>query len=198
MSTERCVMRKSTLAWILFVLTSAISVPAQSSVLCSFSGSGSSGVDCLGQTWTLGNDGWGIPGIGNSVTPFLGGVQVTDFHITFTASGTFDGLIGDPSAGFDTRLLVAPFDVAHTWSVVVSGNTADYFAPPGGELSPGQTFFVNTQFLNGLGSGDGGVDPNDVSFTASWTTTTVPEPGSLALLAVSLAGLGFARRSKSA
>ena len=168
---------------------------------CAFSGSGVSGNDCYGQGWVLDNGGWGIPGIFHSIIPFAGASPATEFHITFNASGSFNGLIGfgdGHGGGFNTQFDVSPFGGATTyWTVSGSGNNISFFAPAGQALDPGENFYVNIQFLNGLPQ-----NLADVSFNASWGapqgTAVTPEPATMTLLATGLAGMAAARRRRKA
>lgn len=170
---------------------------AQAQAPCGFSGSGGSGSDCLGQTWTVQNGGWGIPGIFAGTIPFNGTDPVTQFSITFNPFGTFDGLIGFGDGlndePWNTRFGTSPFGVTDFWTVSGAGNSVTFTAQGSSTLSNGQFFFVNVEFLNGLP-----LNLDDVSFTANWgpAEEVVPEPATMTLLATGLAGMAAARRRK--
>ena len=175
------------LASFLLAGTMAFSVAAQAGVICSFTGSGTSGTDCLGQAWSVGSGGWGIPGIGNGVRPFAGSQTASDFHFhCLTGCGPINNAVGQ-----DTQFSLAPFGL-NFWLETLNGaaDTIDFLAPIGNELTPGRNFFVNITVPITL---------TNFSFEASWTNrlAAVPEPASLALLGLGLAGLGFSPRQQA-
>ena len=177
-------MIRAVVMWMVLGVSSLVSAPAQAGVICSFTGSGTTGVDCLGQTWTLGNGGWGIPGIGLGTRPYAGTITATDFHWRCLAGC---GLI-DNSAGADTRMQLSPFGATDFWSEAlnVAADTIDFTSPGTGlNLTPGRPFFTNITVPISLAA---------FRFEASWTSIFVPTPASLPLVALALMALVFARR----
>ena len=173
-------------------------------ITLAWGGSGASGVDPLGHTWLLDPDGaasravsWGMPGLGELVLPF-GADLVTDFHIAFgLPSGvTIDETPATSGTGFETttRFSVEPFsaDTTTLWDrTIMGGDTVWFIAPdPSVFLTAGQTFFVNVIFVGGT------IDPADFEFRAEWTMDAVPEPATLTLIGLGLAGIGFAGRRR--
>jgi len=178
------------LTWLVVSCGALLAPAAEAAVICSFSGSGSSGTDCLGNAWSVGNGGWGIPGIGLGIQPFAGNVTATDFHFhCLTGCGPIQN-----GPGADTRFSLSPFG-STLWSETLNGaaDTIDFVSAPGiaDDLTPGRSFFVNITTAINL---------TNFSFEASWTNdqTAVPEPASMALVLLAMAGLALQRARKSA
>lgn len=177
------------LTWLVVSYGAMFAPTAQAAVICSFGGSGSTGTDCLGHSWNVVNGGWGIPGIGNGVVPYLGSVTATDFHFRcLTGCGPIQNAPGD-----DTQFNLNPFATTF-WNETLNGaaDTIDFVS--GGaadDLTTGRLFYVNITTAINL---------TNFSFEASWTNGSmpVPEPSSMALVGLAIAGLATQRKRKSA
>lgn len=177
------------LTWLVVSYGAMFAPTAQAAVICSFSGSGSTGTDCLGQSWNVVNGGWGIPGIGNGIVPYQGAVTATDFHFhCLTGCGPIQNGALD-----DTQFSLNPFGSTF-WTETLNGaaDTIDFVSASAADnLTTGRNFFVNITTAINL---------TNFSFEASWTTDQmpVPEPSSVALVMMAMAGLATQRRRKSA
>jgi len=178
-----------------------------------FSGSGASGtLVSPSETWRFNNDGgvastgylndWGTPGIGAGVVPYGESSAAYGIIVTFAGGGAIDAAsigIGSSAAcvgstgGGTTACTISPID---PWEAFQTApDTIEFLAQsPTSNLTIGQDYFVNVFF--------DGATPT--SFTGEWltnytptpipTSSSVPEPASLALVGVGLLAALAARR----
>lgn len=196
-----------------FVLLAALEVgsTAQGATIA-FSGSGTTGtINPNALPWVLTpndqtlNDPnlrnvsvWGVPGLAsaNANWPPSNG-QAVAFSITFT--GLPNGVTIDQSAD-PTPTAFDDFTRFHNngdtviWTPSYSGGNSVTFTAPGSGLSAGTPFYVDIAFTNPPAVPTAQLI-STVDFTGTWTTTDVPEPGSLPLVGLGLVGAAlFARR----
>lgn len=171
-----------------------------------FSGSGNSGALNAGGAWSFnfsGQNNWGSPGVGAGITAYTGTESAFGFDITFSGGGSIlPGSIAlgnvsacQGSATGGTTLCSTPFTSADIWKAFEIDSTTVSFRAQDASLilNTGDTYFVNIFF-----QGD-----TPTSFSGRWLTsfepdpTRVPEPASLALFGLALAGLAATKRRKN-
>jgi hypothetical protein len=195
-----------------------ISRPASAGpiVLSTFSGTGTTGflASGTGEPWLAncagtgpssvpcptGDFGWGSPGVGQGITPYVGTTAAEDFEITFP------GFLIDPSqitvgnnsncTGRETGGTTFCTEDRELWTAVfnpaVDAHSIAFFAPAGTQLDPTESYFVNI-FLVNPGAANN-VLPESVPFTGEWTAEPVPEPVTLVLFGTGLAAAAALRR----
>jgi predicted thioesterase len=137
---------------------------------------------------------------GPAVVPLLSGASFASLQGLDAASAHFLAF-NTPffGAGPETDLEFAIFDVATVRVVYGSGFLP---ATTTGLLLPANTLAANTDYAFALGYhvfeliNGGGVEFENFTFSEFRTTAAVPEPATITLLGVGLAGFGFWRRRK--
>ena len=178
-----------------------VASPAQADYV--FSGSGLTGNLFPGaEPWEFnahGSNSWGSPGVGNGTTPYSHPLAAYGFDISFTGGGTIvpeevtigngAACTGGPSGG-TTFCTISPTDI---WIATITGPSSIAFRAQDSNffISQGQDYFVNIMLTGGT----------PTSFEGRWLTEftpSVPEPASMALFGVALAGIAAARRRRAA
>ena len=153
-------------------------------------GPGTTGNDPFGHDWMIKTDSWGSPGLFEGTLLFLGPDSALDYHVRF--SGLPRGVVIDPTpstipGGSDTTTRFSNLADNQLWSRIIDpdGLGVHFLAGPGASLENGEQFFVNVHFTSQI---------QGLQFEASWTGTSVPEPGTLAMLLAGLSGAVIRRR----
>jgi len=176
---------------------------AMADIITGYSGYGASGTGLYGLSWSWNNTSptasvWGEPGLGDGELTWTG-PTVTDFaFILGTAFGVPAGTVilttpaGEPVGGYTTDTRFSNTTAGVLWTAVTPVGTnfdeIEFFAPAGGALVAGDSFFVNIALNTYL--------PNlaEVGFVAQYSQP-VPLPPALAVFAPGLLGLiGLRRR----
>jgi hypothetical protein len=146
------------------------------------------GSDPNAVTWTVSNGIWEDGGLFNP--GLLTTTDGTDF------ANEFDFIFLKGTGAIDPTHTFFEDVTTHTfWNADFSAGPkeVDFTAPVGSQLDPNDQFLIDVAF-------QGEVNTGKFSFAAVWSDppTDVPEPATIAVFGIALAGLGLARRRKAA
>lgn len=201
LNTARLLVRKSLFSHAVMLAMITAGLASADTAFTVGAGTGSPACGTLsspgaeGFCWNYeGGSTWGSPGVGDSVTPYSEAMTAFGMDITFTGGGTIDAAsvatgnasnCGGGSGGGTTFCTEGPQDI---WQATIVGpDTIDFIAQdPTFYLTAGQDYFVNIFFDGDTPTGANG----------EWLTefSGAPEPGTLAMFGIGLAGLGLLRR----
>ncbi len=191
-------------AIVLAMVIMVSAAPAKAETYTSFVGIGATGTDPYGNAWVwnttsgsafpfqAGESAWGIPGLGLGIVTWKGPVT-TDFDFVIGTKETVMPAINlappTGAGGYDETTRFVNATTGQLWTMVsVSPTQVEFFAPAGGALVTGDTFFVNIVLT-------GPINPATAGFVATYSQ--VPVPPTLLLLAPGLLGLvGMRKRLK--